>query len=311
MKLSVITTLYCSQPYLEEFYSRLKHTVEKLEVDREFIFVNDGSPDHSREQVLLFQQKDPDIVLIDLSRNFGHHQAIYTGLEYATGDLIFLIDCDLEEAPELLLPFWSELTSDGSLDVVYGVQSKRKGDFFERNLGNIFYRLINSMTKVNYPADTLTARLMKRSYVAAILSFKERTFDIWALFVLAGFNQKGIPAMKASKGSSTYSLQRKLAISIDIITSFSQRPLYLIFFLGLIWLLISLANISIILVKKWFFDIPVEGWSSIMASIWLIGGITTFMIGTVAIYLSKLFIEAKQRPVSIIRQVYKNKHESV
>ena len=311
MKLSVITTLYCSQPYLEEFYSRLKHTVEKLEVDREFIFVNDGSPDHSREQVLLFQQKDPDIVLIDLSRNFGHHQAIYTGLEYATGDLIFLIDCDLEEAPELLLPFWSELTSDGSLDVVYGVQSKRKGDFFERNLGNIFYRLINSMTKVNYPADTLTARLMKRSYVAAVLSFKERTFDIWALFVLAGFNQKGIPAMKASKGSSTYSLQRKLAISIDIITSFSQRPLYLIFFLGLIWLLISLANISIILVKKWFFDIPVEGWSSIMASIWLIGGITTFMIGTVAIYLSKLFIEAKQRPVSIIRQVYKNKHESV
>jgi len=305
MKLSVVTTLYYSQPYLEEFYNRLKQTVEKLAIQYEFVFVNDGSPDNSSEQILMFQRNDPNVILVDLSRNFGHHQAIYTGLHYATGDYLFLIDCDLEEAPELLLPFWNELKRDDTLDVVYGVQPKRKGNFFERYMGKVFYRLINSMTQLNYPADTLTARLMKRNYVEAILSFKERTFDIWALFVLAGFNQKGISAVKKSKESSTYSLKRKLSISIDIITSFSQRPLYLIFFLGLIWLTLSIVNVSIILIKKWFLDIPVEGWSSIMASVWLIGGITTFMIGTVAIYLSKLFIEAKQRPVSIVKAVYK------
>lgn len=311
MKLSVVTTLYYSQPYLEEFYQRLKQTVQQVTANYEFVFVNDGSPDHSREQILMFQQKDPGVVLVDLSRNFGHHQAIYTGLQHATGDYVFLIDCDLEEAPELLLPFWSELINDKITDVVYGIQPKRKGNFFERITGDIFYRLINSMTRINYPADTLTARLMKRNYVEAILSFKERTFDIWALFVLAGFNQKGIVAVKTSKGSSTYSLKRKLSVSIDIITSFSQRPLYLIFFLGLLWLILSLINVSVILIKKWFFGLPVEGWSSIMASLWLIGGITTFMIGTVAIYLSKLFLEAKQRPVSIVKAVYKKEHGSI
>lgn len=305
MKLSVVTTLYYSQPYLEEFYKRLKETVDKVTTEYEFVFINDGSPDNSSEQVLMFQRNDPNLVLVELSRNFGHHQAIYTGLQYATGDYIFLIDCDLEEAPELLLPFWNELRSDDTLDVVYGVQYKRKGNFFERTMGDIFYRLINLMTKINYPADTLTARLMRRNYVEAILSFKERTFDIWALFVLAGFNQRGVPAVKTSKATSTYSFKRKLSISIDIITSFSQRPLYLIFFLGLIWLTLSMVNVSIILIKKWFLDIPVEGWSSIMASLWLIGGITTFMIGTVAIYLSKLFLEAKQRPISIVKAVYK------
>lgn len=310
MKLSVVTTLYYSQPYLEEFYKRLKETVDKVTTEYEFVFVNDGSPDHSREQILMFQQKDPSVVLVDLSRNFGHHQAIYTGLQHVTGDYIFLIDCDLEEAPELLLSFWVEMQNDTDADVVYGIQAKRKGNFFERAMGDIFYRIINSMTRINYPADTLTARLMKSGYVQAILSFKESTFDIWALFVLAGFNQKGIPAVKTSKGSSTYSLKKKLSISIDIITSFSQRPLNLIFFLGLLWLILSLVNVAVILVKKWFLDIPVEGWSSIMASIWLIGGITTFMIGTVAIYLSKLFIEAKQRPVSIVKAVYR-KYESV
>lgn len=311
MKLSVVTTLYYSQPYLEEFYQRLKQTVQRVTDNYEFVFVNDGSPDHSREQILMLQQKDPRVVLVDLSRNFGHHQAIYTGLQYATGDNVFLIDCDLEEGPELLLPFWNELISDTTTDVVYGVQAKRKGNFFERITGDIFYRLINSMTRINYPADTLTARLMKRNYVEAILSFQERTFDIWALFVLAGFNQKGIVSVKTSKGSSTYSLKRKLSVSIDIITSFSQRPLYLIFFLGLLWLILSLINVSVILTKKWFFGIPVEGWSSIMASVWLIGGITTFMIGTVAIYLSKLFLEAKQRPVSIVKAVYKKEHGSI
>lgn len=285
----------------------MKQAVQKVTVEYEFVFVNDGSPDHSREQVLMFQQKDLNVVLVDLSRNFGHHQAIYTGLQHATGEVIFLIDCDLEESPEILLPFWNELTGDPELDVVYGVQPKRKGNFFERITGYVFYRLINSMTRINYPADTLTARLMKRSYVDAILSFKERTFDIWALFVLAGFNQKGVPAVKTSKGSSTYSLKKKLSVSLDIVTSFSQRPLYLIFFLGLLWLMLSLINVSVILIKKWFFGIPVEGWSSIMASVWLIGGITTFMIGTVAIYLSKLFIEAKQRPVSIIKEVYRKR----
>lgn len=311
MKLSVVTTLYYSQPYLEEFYQRLKKTLENITTEHELIFINDGSPDHSREQVLMYQQKDSKVVLVDLSRNFGHHQAIYTGLQYTTGEYIFLIDCDLEEAPELLLEFWNDIQKDNTIEVIYGIQPTRKGSIFERVTGYLFYRLINSMTRINYPADTLTARLMKRSYVDAILSFKERTFDIWALFVLAGFNQKGVPALKTSKGSSTYSLKRKLSISLDIVTSFSQRPLYLIFFLGVLWLMLSLTNVSVILIKKWFFGIPVEGWSSIMASVWLIGGITTFMIGTVAIYLSKMFIEAKQRPVSIVKAVHKKAYESV
>jgi len=305
MKISVIATLYYSEPYLIEFYSRIKKALIQISNDNEIIFVNDGSPDGCVQKVLELQRQDSSIVLIELSRNFGHHQAIMTGLQHVSGDYIFLIDADLEEDPELLLTFFNKIQEDKTIDVVYGVQNKRKGNFTERITGSIFYKILNMLTKINYPANTLTARLMKKDYVTSVTKFEEKAIDIWAIFVLAGYNQKGVSVEKKNKGASTYSFSKRLAMGVESITSFSHRPLYFIFFIGFIWLVISTINVLIILSKKWIFGVPIEGWSSIMASVWLIGGITIFLIGLIGIYLSKMFLELKNRPLSIIKTIYR------
>ena len=305
MKISVVTTLYHSEKYLPEFYKRVKETVVQITPDYELIFVNDGSPDNSGRRVLDLQQADPRIVLIQLSRNFGHHQAILTGLRHAAGDFIFLIDSDMEEDPELLKIFWETQTQADDVDVVYGFQTKRKGNFFERSSGSLFYKVLNMVAQFEYPADTLTARLMKKSYVKAVLEYTEKTLDVWAFFVLAGFNQIGVPVTKKSKGKSTYTFFKKLRMSIEIITSSSHRPLYSIFFIGLIWLFISGGHLIIIFINKWIYGAEIEGWASIMASVWLIGGIVIFLLGVIGIYLSKIFLEIKNRPLTIVKSIHR------
>lgn len=311
LKLSIVTSLYYSESYVEAFYNRLREVLDSLTTNYEIIFVNDGSPDKAAEKVLRLQEIDANITLVDLSRNFGHHQALLTGLQHADGDLIFLIDSDLEEDPSLLTVFWNEMQMNSSADVVYGIQATRKGGWFERTSGTLFYRFLDFLTSIHYPANTLTARLMKRKYVEGVLKFTEKTLDVWAIFVLTGFNQIGIPVTKGSKGISTYSLSKKLKMTLEIITSLSHRPLYLIFLLGLIWLCISAGVFFMILVQKWLYGAEIEGWASIMASVWLIGGVIIFLIGVIGIYLSKIFLEIKNRPWAIIKAVYKKQQNEL
>src|SRR5262249_22005503 len=153
------TTLYYSAPYLEEFYARIKTEAERITHDYEIIFVNDGSPDNALNIAIALYENDDQVRIIDLSRNFGHHKAIMTGLAHARGSLVFLIDSDLEEEPELLGKFYNEIHNSGA-DVVYGVQRTRKGGFFERISGSIFYRIFNWLSIYPIPQNLITVRLM-------------------------------------------------------------------------------------------------------------------------------------------------------
>jgi len=307
LKLSIVSTLYYSQNYLDEFCGRCIQTAQKITDDIEFILVNDGSPDQSLQKALAIQQKHSFVTIVDLSRNFGHHRAIMTGLQQATGDYVFLIDCDLEESPELLEAFYQKMQSDNSLDVVYGLQTKRKGNWFERFSGRMFYKLLSVLTSVEYPSDTFTARLMTRRYVQSVLRYPEKELDIWGVFVLTGYNQAGVPATKGFKGKSTYSFYKKLRMAVEIITSLSHRPLYLTFLLGIFITFISLGIIASLIYRKWINNIDVEGWASILASVWFLGGLVLMVLGVIAIYLSKIFLEIKNRPLTIVKEVYKGK----
>ena len=304
MKVSVLTTLYHSSPYILEFYSRCLASLQKFNLSYEFVFVNDGSPDDSLQQVLGLAAGDPNVLVVDLSRNFGHGEAIMTGLQHCEGEFVFLIDCDLEEAPELFETFWKKIQDDPSLEVVYGVQINRKGGMFERISGRLFYKLMSSLTSIKYPADSLTARIMTRQYVLAVTQYKERELEIWGIFVLSGFKQLAIPSVKGFKGTSTYTLRKKLGVAIDAITSLSNRPLYFTFVIGLLSVGFAFINILIILYKKYVLENQIEGWSSIVASIWLVGGLILFVLGIFGIYLSKMFNEIKGRPLSVIRKIY-------
>jgi putative glycosyltransferase len=305
MKISIVTTLYYSEKFIQDFYTRIKETVQTITQDYEIIFVNDGSPDKSLQRVIELQMQDPKIVVVDLSRNFGHHRAIMTGLREAQGDYIFLIDSDLEESPELLTLYWTQFEVDKDCDVVYGIQDKRKGRFMERISGRVWYSLFSFLSDIDYPTDSLTARLMSRRYINSVILYAEKELEIWGIFVLAGFNQKAIKVSKGNKGSSTYTLRRKLKMMVDSVTSFSSKPLIYIFILGLLITFFSAIYISYLVIMRLIYNEAAEGWTSTLVSIWFIGGLLIFCIGIIGIYLSKMFLEIKNRPLSIVRKIYK------
>ncbi len=188
MDLSIVTTLFHSAPYIKEFYDRVRIEAEKITSHYEIIFVNDGSPDSSLELAVSFYERDERVNVIDLSRNFGHHKAMMTGLAHAKGARVFLIDCDLEEEPELLGRFYAAL-NDSQADVVYGVRQIRRGSALEKATATLFYRLFNLLSTYPLPPHLMTARLMTQRYVAALLEHKEREVPIAGLWVITGFSQ--------------------------------------------------------------------------------------------------------------------------
>lgn len=303
MDLSIVTSLYYSAPHLEEFYARACAVAESITSSFEIIFVNDGSPDNSLEIMLSLYRTDHRLRIIDLSRNFGHHKAMMTGLAHARGDLVFLLDSDLEEEPELLKTFHEELRRTGA-DVVFGVQEKRKGKLFERLSGWLYFKVFNLLSTHPIPPNHITARLMTREYVDALMRHQEREFVMSGLWALTGFNQVPITVRKNHKATSSYGLRRKLSHLVNAITSFSNKPLVLIFYLGCFILLVSSIAAIDLIVRKVFFGTLLQGWASLIISIWLLGGLTIFCLGVIGIYLSKIFIEVKQRPYTIIKKVF-------
>jgi putative glycosyltransferase len=308
MLLSAVTTLYRSAPHLPEFYARMKEAAGKLTDHFEIILVNDGSPDRSLDVALELHQQDPRVRVIDLSRNFGHHKAMMTGLAHARGELVFLIDSDLEEEPELLGRFHEELVRNKA-DVVYGVQERRKGALFERLSGEIFFRIFNLLSTDPLPPNLTTVRLMTRRYVMSLVAHREREMVIAGLWVITGFSQVAVPIRKGLRGISTYGLARKGLVLINAVTSFSDRPLIFIFYLGAVIILVSGAAAAFLVVRRLFFGVLLAGWPSLIVSVWLLGGLTLFCLGVIGIYLSKVFIETKQRPYTIVRAIYERADE--
>lgn len=302
MKISVVTTLYNSAPYVEAFVERARTEIEKLTDDYEIILVDDGSPDDSLGIALGLLPAEPSLKIIELSRNFGHHRAMITGLEHASGELIFLIDVDLEEPPELLGRFFSALR-DEELDVVFGFQKARKGNVMERLGGHLAWRILNLFLPVKIPHSHSTVRLMTNDYVQALVSHKEQKTAIGGLWVITGFKQKGIEFEKGSRGKSSYNFGRRLIALLDSITSFSELPLFLIFYVGCIVILGSIA-MAIFLVVRRLQGHLLLGWGSTMVAISFFGGLTVFSIGVVGLYVSRIFIETKGRPYTIIRRIH-------
>ena len=304
MTLSIVSTLYYSAPSLVDFYNRVKTEATKVSPDSyEIILVNDGSPDASLATAIDLAETDPNLIVINLSRNFGHWKAMMTGLKYATGEKIFIIDSDLEEEPEYLSKFYTELKYR-ECDVVFGIQVERKGKLFEKLSGLIFWKIFNFFSNVKVPSNQTTARLMTRDYVSALLLHQEREIFISGLWQLTGFDQQPLSVSKLSISKSSYTLRKKLSLFVNGITSFSNSPLIAIFYFGLFISLISFVYIINLVVNWAFFMSPPDGWTSVMASIWLLGGIIISFIGIIGIYLSKIFIETKKRPLTIVKEIY-------
>jgi putative glycosyltransferase len=304
VKLSIVTTLYRSADTIEAFYERTMKAAQAITSDIEMILVNDGSPDDSLGLALQLHQRDPRVTVIDLARNFGHHKAMMTGLGHATGELIFLIDSDLEESPEDLARFHEVLKRE-ACDVVYGMQDNRRGGFFERTTGTVFFAILDALGDRPVPRNLVTSRLMTRGYVNALVRHRDREFVISDLWEVTGFRQIAIVVKKLSLSPSTYSLRSRIELAVKHVTTTSTRLLYFVLYTGILIFGFSGILILFYLMRYFTSGIGVGGFTSLIISIWFLGGLITFILGILGIYIANIMAETKRRPYTVVRRIYR------
>ncbi|HEY8233314.1 MAG TPA: glycosyltransferase family 2 protein [Vicinamibacteria bacterium] len=305
LELSVVTMLYRSEAYLREFHARALSAAGRLTPSFELVYVDDGSPDASAATVRELGAGDPRVVLVELSRNFGHHRAAVAGIAHAHGRRVFMLDVDLEERPEWLPEFSAQMDGSGA-DVVFGVSVVRKGTFLRRVLGGVFWKLFNALSDVKVPENPCTVRLMSRRYVDALLTLPDRNLFLAGSFAWLGFRQEPRVVEKGMRRTaSTYTARRLVALFIDALTSFTSYPLRIIFTSGIAIATLAIVSGSALALYKLARPEAISlGWASIVVSIWFLGGLTISFLGVIGIYLAKVFNETKGRPLYVVKAVH-------
>jgi putative glycosyltransferase len=304
MKFSVVTTLYNSAPFIAEFARRVDNAVNELGGDYELIFVNDGSPDNSLDVALDICRTNPRVRVVDLARNFGHHPAIMMGLREATGDYVFLIDVDLEEAPENLVAFYQDLVASPGTDVVYGVWRRHGEGIPRRVAAEAFYALYNFLGNASIPRNLVLTRLMTRRYVDALLETWTWDVAIAPVSGSLGFKQQEREIERTFKGSTNYSVLRRFKLVAESIVSFSTTPLHYIFLVGLAVWTLSIVMTAYGVGAYLTAGRAPDGWYSVFVSLWFLGGLVMMSMGVIGLYIARIFEQVKGRPRAVVRQRY-------
>ncbi|MEL6244569.1 MAG: glycosyltransferase family 2 protein [Pseudomonadota bacterium] len=272
----------------------------------EFVFVNDGSPDDTLQKLLALSADDPRITVVNLSRNFGKEIAMTAGVEHATGDIVVPMDADLQDPPAVI-PLFLERWRDG-YDVVYGERVDRSSDERSKRVtANLFYRLFNRLAQTQIPQNVGDFRLMDRVVVDAILSLPERNRFMKGLFAWVGFPSIGVEYARPERvaGETKFNYWRLWNFALDGIVSFSTLPLRIWTYLGGVVALVSLGYALYIAIRTLIFGRDIPGYASLMTALLFLGGVQLVSLGVIGEYLSRIFIEAKQRPLYLLQGVYR------
>jgi putative glycosyltransferase len=304
MKLSILTTLFKSSEYIQEFYTRISIEAQKITQDYEIIFVDDGSPDNSLQKAVALFEMDNRVKVIELSRNFGHHEAIMAGLHNATGDYIYLLDIDLEDQPEWLGLFYKKIILD-KCDVVYGQQMYRSGSFLRRISGNLWHYIQKNIFNIHHSTNITTARLMNKNYVNQLKKFPEISFVISSIWNFAGFDQKSININKQFKKKSTYTLGLKLEIILKILITESTRPLKILLCINTIMATLTIVYSLVVVINRIINNEAVPGWSTLVFLISFNYFFISIIFLFVGLYLIEIIKEVKNRPLYIIKKYYR------
>ena len=303
--LSVVVACYNEEEALPYFYKEIVGIAKKMkELDFEFVFVNDGSRDKTLEVVKEFRKKDKRVRYVSFSRNFGKEAAMYAGLEYSRGDYVTLMDADLQDPPAILPDMYNYIINEG-YDCVGTRRVTRKGEppirsFFAR----MFYKIINKLSKVEMVDGARDYRLMTRQMVDAIISMKEYNRYSKGLFSFVGFKTKWLEYENVNRvaGETKWSFWKLFIYAIDGITAFSTAPLVMSTLIGFIFCLVSFIMILFIIAKTLMYGDPVSGWPSTVCIIFMVSGIQLFCMGIMGQYLSKTYLETKNRPIYIVKE---------
>ncbi|CAN2167007.1 WcaA Glycosyltransferases involved in cell wall biogenesis [Candidatus Nanopelagicaceae bacterium] len=302
--ISVITTTYNSSNTIRIFDSEIRNHLQKLNLSYEIIYIDDGSTDGTPDILKEICGKSHDTKAFIFSRNFGHHKALWAGITKSTGKWSYLTDSDLEESPANLEIFWREKQLHSEVDVFMGHQVSRRGASWERITGSIVWRFISSSSELHIPINLVTSRLFTSKVRDVISNFSEKEIFIAHTFAFAGFRQQLVPIEKLSLKKSHYSLGRKFKLALDGITNTSIKPLKYIFMFGLFFEILTVLCIFLLTFLKVRGTTTVEGWSTLVALNLFTSGIILLSIGTVGLYISRIFLEVKGKPSFIIRDEY-------
>lgn len=302
--LSIITPCYNEEATIHYFYEETKKYLDTMDVDYEIIFVNDGSKDKTVEECLKVKEKDNNVKILNFSRNFGKEAAMYAGLNEAKGDLVVIMDTDLQDPPKLLPEMYNILQSN-EYDSVATYRVNRKGEppirsFFAR----LFYKMINKMIDVEIVDGARDYRMMKRPMVDAIISMSEYHRFSKGIFAWVGFNTKYLEYENVERvaGETKWSFWKLFKYAIDGIVGFTTLPLRLATFTGIAVSMFGFLYMLYIVIKALVFGDPVAGFPSLIVIITLLGGIQLLFLGIIGEYLAKTYMETKKRPIYIIKE---------
>jgi glycosyltransferase involved in cell wall biosynthesis len=302
--LSIVVPTYNEEHGIEEFYKRTKTVMQTLEprFNHEFIFVNDFSTDKTLEKLKILAEKDKTVKVINFSRNFGNQIGITAGIDYSNGDVVVVIDDDLQDPPEVILNFLS-IWSTG-FKVVYGVRPKRQGvNFFFKMMAKLYYRIIGGLSDTVIPKDTGDFRLIDRLVVDKLKLMKEENRYYRGMVAWVGYSQTGwlYERDRRYAGTSTFSFWKYINFAFNGLTSFTDKPLYFSSLAGFIITMVGFCFAVIIIVDKLINpDVSIRGWTSLSALVIFFGGVQLLSIGVVGIYISKIYREVKSRPLYLI-----------
>ncbi len=307
MDLSIIIPVHNEEKNLPILYERCVLVLEKLKVQAEMIFIDDGSFDKSLDIILELSDKDERIHYFSFTRNFGHQIALSCGLEHASGAVIVTIDSDLQDPPELIIEMYEEWKKGYKL--VYAKRRKREGEgFFKKAFSFLFYRILSRMVGFDIPLDTGDYRLMDRQVVDVLLKLKEHQHYLRGQVAWTGLKSTFVYFNRHERkfGDSSYPFKKQLRLALDGITSFSSFPLKLVVWAGFLVFLIAFILIVYTLYVRLIGKHTVEGWASLMISLLFLGGIQMISIGILGQYIRRIDENVRDRPNYVLKEIFKN-----
>jgi dolichol-phosphate mannosyltransferase len=299
---TIIAPIFNEIDNIHILYQRISEVMDRTGDSWEFVMVDDGSSDGSTEAILELQRKDNKIVPVIFARNFGHQIAVTAGLDHSQGEAVVIIDADLQDPPEVILELiekWKE-----GYEVVYAVRSKREGEsWFKLFSAALFYRLIQRITAVNLPMDTGDFRLLDRKVVQVMNNMRERNRFLRGMSVWVGFRQTGVEYERAERfaGETKYPLKKMFRLASDAITGFSYFPLQLASYLGYILTGLSVLAIIVGIGLGLSGGYVLSGQAVILIAVVFLGGVQLIFLGILGEYIGRLYDEARDRPLYIVR----------
>ena len=297
---SIVIPIFNEAATILELWQQLRATLDQLADPAEIIFVDDGSVDHSAKIVQDLIDRDPEVRLLQLSRNFGHQCALAAGIDHAQGDAVILMDGDLQDSPSAILSFVEQWQA--GYDVVYAIRRKRKEFILKRIAFRLFYRLLNYLSGLTLPLDAGIFSLMDRKVAAALRSMPERNRYLSGLRAYAGFRQTGVVVERGPRfsGEPRVTISKLFKLAFDGIFSFSVIPLRITVYVGLLCALIAFALGLIGLYFKFVLGHSFLDWAYGLTTTFFMGGIQLVFLGILGEYIGRIYDEVKQRPYYLV-----------